>query len=269
MLNEDDDTLYAALTARDPRYDGRAYVGVTSTGIFCRLTCPARTPKRDNTRFFASTDAALAAGFRPCKRCRPLAAAEAVPTGLDDLVDAAAPESGLRARWLDTPIGTMLAIADDAGIRLLEFAERRALPTEIARLRRLAGPVGCGDHPLLDRLAGELADYFAGRRATFDLPLAQPGSAFAARVWAALTEIPAGETTSYGQLAAKLGRPEAVRAVAGANGANQIAILVPCHRVIGADGSLTGYGGGLWRKSWLIEHERRMTQDDLFGRRTA
>lgn len=267
MLTLDDDTLYAALLARDAALDGHAYVGVTSTGIFCRLTCPARKPKRENCRFFAATDAAEAAGFRPCLRCRPLgdACRADIPADADaisDLVMTPAAETHrplrLAARWLETPIGAMLAVADDAGVRLLEFAERRALPKEIARLKRLSGPMAFGDHPMLDRLAAQLAAYFAGERIAFDLPLAQPGSAFAARVWVALREIPLGRTTSYGALAATLDRPEAVRAVAGANGANQIAILVPCHRVLGADGALTGYGGKLWRKRWLLDHERRV-----------
>lgn len=269
MLMTDDDTLYAALLARDAAYEGRALVGVTSTGIFCRLTCPARKPKRENCRFFASPAAAEAEGFRPCLRCRPVeaargAAAEPDATvdteALADLLEIAALErpAALTARWLETPIGAMLAIADDAGVRLLEFAERRALPKEIARLKRLVGPIVFGDHPMLDRLDRHLAAYFAGDPTSCDLPLIQPGSTFAARVWTALRQIPLGATTSYGALAAALGRPEAARAVAGANGANQIAILVPCHRVVGADGALTGYGGKLWRKRWLIEHEARM-----------
>lgn len=264
MMLEDDDTLYAALLARDSAYDGRAYVGVTSTGIFCRLTCPARKPLRRNTRFFAATDAAVAAGFRPCLRCHPLGTLETSEVSPDTITaaiarDAAPAESlALTARWLETPIGAMLAIADDAGLRLLEFAERRALPTEIARLKRQVGAITFGDHVLLDRLAAQLAEYFAGERLDFDLPLLQPGSAFAGRVWAALRRIPCGTTTTYGALAADLGRPSATRAIAGANGANQIAILVPCHRVVGADGALTGYGGKLWRKRWLIEHEARM-----------
>lgn len=264
MMLEDDDALYAALIARDPAYDGRAYVGVTSTGIFCRLTCSARKPLRRNTRFFAATDAAIAAGFRPCLRCHPLGTLETADVSPDTITaaigrDAVSAESPvLTARWLETPIGAMLAIADDAGLRLLEFAERRALPTEIARLKSQVGPIAFGDHVVLDRLAAQLAEYFAGERLDFDLPLLQPGSAFAGRVWAALRRIPCSTTTTYGALAADLGRPSATRAIAGANGANQIAILVPCHRVVGADGALTGYGGKLWRKRWLIEHEARM-----------
>lgn len=166
----------------------------------------------------------------------------------------------LRAEKLETPIGTMLAVADEAGLRLLEFASRPALPDELARLERRLGPIGFGATAVVDGLRTQLAAYFAGERVRFDIPVAQPGTAFQASVWAALERIPAGETRTYGELARSLDRPEAVRAVAGANGANTIAILVPCHRLIGADGSLVGYGGGLPRKRWLIAHERRFAQ---------
>jgi AraC family transcriptional regulator, regulatory protein of adaptative response / methylated-DNA-[protein]-cysteine methyltransferase len=153
----------------------------------------------------------------------------------------------------------MLAIADDAGTHLLEFADRKALPGEIARLRERVGPICFGHSKMLEALAGEVERYFSGRLISFDVPVAQRGSAFEAGVWDALRRIPLGETRSYGAIARAIGRPEAARAVARANGANQVAIIVPCHRVIGADGSLTGYGGKIWRKQWLLEHERRTT----------
>jgi AraC family transcriptional regulator of adaptative response/methylated-DNA-[protein]-cysteine methyltransferase len=165
----------------------------------------------------------------------------------------------LRAEKLETPIGPMLAVADETGLRLLEFAGRPALPAELARLERSFGPVGFGATAVVDALREQLAAYFAGERCDFEIPIAQPGTAFQAGVWAALQDIPAGETRSYGEFARSLGRPEAVRAVAGANGANTVAILVPCHRLVGADGSLVGYGGGLQRKRWLIEQERRFS----------
>ncbi len=165
----------------------------------------------------------------------------------------------LLAEKLETPIGPMLAVADGTGLRLLEFAGRPALPAELARLERRFGPIGFGATAIVDVLKEQLAAYFAGERLDFEVPITQPGTAFQARVWAALREIPAGETRSYGEFARSLGRAEAVRAVAGANGANTVAILVPCHRLVGADGSLVGYGGGLPRKRWLIEHERRFS----------
>ncbi|MFL5202108.1 MAG: methylated-DNA--[protein]-cysteine S-methyltransferase, partial [Microvirga sp.] len=164
----------------------------------------------------------------------------------------------LTAQWLDTPIGAMLTVVDDAGVHLLEFAERKALPTEIERLRKRVGPICFGQHAMLDTLARQVEQYFAGRSITFDVPVVQKGTGFEATVWDALRRIPAGATRSYGEIARFIDRPDAARAVARANGANQVAVIVPCHRVIGADGSLTGYGGKIWRKQWLLEHERRL-----------
>jgi AraC family transcriptional regulator of adaptative response/methylated-DNA-[protein]-cysteine methyltransferase len=344
-LAHDDNSLYAALLARDPAYDGFFFVGVTTTGIFCRLTCPARKPKRENVSFYSSAQEALDAGFRPCLRCSPLAPSsprngavhhlrEAVQSEPDrgwsgaELVSAgyepgtvrrsfkraygmtfstfareqrlgravtslqegnsvieAQVEAGyesrsgfrdaigrllgeapararharlLTAQWIETPIGPMLAAADDAGLHMLEFADRRALPSEIARLRKRVGAVAFGEHPVLEAVAAQLDAYFAGERRTFELPLAQRATPFQARVWEALRQVPLGESRSYGDLARSLGHPTAVRAVARANGANEIAIVVPCHRIIGVDGALTGYGGHIWRKRWLLEHEQRM-----------
>jgi AraC family transcriptional regulator of adaptative response/methylated-DNA-[protein]-cysteine methyltransferase len=341
----DDDTLFTALIARDPSYEGFAYVGVRTTGIFCRLTCPARKPKRHNVVFFSCKDAAQDAGFRPCLRCKPLdirrptsgaletlrdrikaepdrrwSAEDVKALGYDpstvrrafqreygitfaqyarsqrlglavntlqqggSVMDAqldAGYESGsgfrdaiskligdapirtptrqiLTAQWLDTPIGAMLTVVDGAGVHLLEFAERKALPTEIERLRKRVGPICFGQHAMLDTLARQVEQYFAGRSITFDVPVVQKGTGFEATVWDALRRIPAGATRSYGEIARFIDRPDAARAVARANGANQVAIIVPCHRVIGADGSLTGYGGKIWRKQWLLEHERRL-----------
>src|SRR5258708_6404172 len=154
----------------------------------------------------------------------------------------------------------MLAIASDAGLELLEFVDRRALETELRELRKTlrSGQVAVvpGDHPILQRTAAQLGEYFAGGRHDFDLPLAQHGSVFQMSVWRALCEIPYGETRSYSDMARRVGSPAAVRAIGRVNGQNRIAIVVPCHRVIRADGSLCGYGGGRWRKQWLLDHER-------------
>lgn len=336
----DDATLYDALCARSTDWHDRAFVGVTSTGIFCRLSCPATKPKRHNCRFFDSAHACIAAGFRACKRCHPLGddpvvarlmgllardpahrwrESDLVAMGLDPstvrrafkratgatfldlartmrlanggaalsvgdrVIDAqidagfespsafreafarltgmppgAFPRDALVATdWVATPLGPMIAVADNHNLLLLEFLDRKALPDELARLRRAAnGALGIGRRPPHDRIARDLHAFFAGDRAVFETPLAPLGTPFQKRVWAALREIPAGETRSYSELAERIGRPTATRAVAAANGANPIAIAQPCHRVIGADGSLTGYGGGLWRKSRLIETER-------------
>jgi AraC family transcriptional regulator of adaptative response/methylated-DNA-[protein]-cysteine methyltransferase len=162
------------------------------------------------------------------------------------------------ATRFETPVGEMIAVADDRALHLLEFCDRTALASEMRRIERRVGPVATGTTAVSTWVARELAEYFAGERTSFTLPIAQRGTPFTSAVWAALCEIPCGETRSYGELAAHLGRPSAVRAVARANGANQVAILVPCHRVIGADGSLVGYGGKLWRKRWLLDHEQRL-----------
>ncbi|GAB5433446.1 MAG: trifunctional transcriptional activator/DNA repair protein Ada/methylated-DNA--[protein]-cysteine S-methyltransferase [Epibacterium sp.] len=343
----DSKTLYDALVARDASYDGRAYVGVSSTGIFCRLTCPARKPKYENCQFFATPGACIEAGFRACKRCHPLNAAagndplvrrllealEARPSYRwreEDLVAMGADPSTIRrafkrqfgmtflemarqrrlregfttlsagqpvisaqleagfespsafraafarlvgiapgqfrkdaqllADWIETPLGAMVAVACQHKLHLLEFADRKALPREVAKLqKRQPGGIGFGRPEVVDQAAEELGAYFTGRAARFDTPLAYHGTAFEAEVWRALREIPVGQTRSYGALAQSLGRPGSSRAVARANGANQIAVMIPCHRVLGADGALTGYGGGLWRKQRLIEIERDLS----------
>jgi AraC family transcriptional regulator of adaptative response/methylated-DNA-[protein]-cysteine methyltransferase len=166
-------------------------------------------------------------------------------------------EDCLLARRLDTPLGKMLALADRQGLRLLEFVDRRGLENEIGRLRRrLRCAVVPGSNSTLQSVETQLGRYFAGEQRKFDLPLAPVGSAFQQDVWAALRRIPAGETRSYAEIAAEIGRAGAQRAVGRANGSNNISIVIPCHRVIGADGSLSGYGGGVWRKQRLLDHER-------------
>ena len=346
LPNQDD--LYDALLARDGRYDGQAYVCVSTTGIFCRLTCPARKPRRENCTFHASVGACLEAGYRACKRCHPLGAAAledpAIATllraldehpnrrwsedhvtrlGLDPstvrrsfkrqfgmtflemarqrrLRDgfATLAETGsviaaqhearfdsasafrtafarllgvapgtltsggrLVASWIATPLGDMIAVASRTHLHLLEFVDRKGLPGELRRLQSAnREAIGIGNSPIAEQTSDELTAYFDGRSATFTTPLAPLGSPFAKRVWEELQLIPAGETRSYSDIARAIGQPSAVRAVARANGANSIALLIPCHRVIGADGALTGYGGGLWRKQRLIEIERRFAE---------
>jgi methylated-DNA-[protein]-cysteine S-methyltransferase len=162
---------------------------------------------------------------------------------------------------LPTPLGEMLALDSGDGLCALEFTgPKKRLPRLEARLRRHFPPheIVDGDTPAIARTREWLDAYFAGTSADIrELRLDMRGAAFELRVWAALRAIPPGETTSYGAIAKALGSAGASRAVGMANGANPIAIIVPCHRVIGASGSLTGYGGGLDRKTWLLEHERR------------
>src|SRR6185295_9476151 len=167
-------------------------------------------------------------------------------------------QGGLFAERIETPLGAMLAIADDEGLRLLEFVDRRALERELSILRtRLKTNVVPGKHRHLDAIREQLADYFSGENLEFDVPLAPVGSPFQLRTWELLRSIPTGETRSYSWMAEKLGDVEMRRAVGRANGENMLSIIIPCHRVIRADGSLCGYGGGLWRKKWLLDHEKR------------
>ncbi len=149
---------------------------------------------------------------------------------------------------MDSPIGPLTLLAVDGSLTGVHMNKQRHLP-EL--------PIGCErDDAGLGHVVEQLSAYFSGSLTDFDLPIEMHGTDFQRRVWAALREIPYGETISYGELARWVGNPKASRAVGLANGRNPVSIVVPCHRVIGADGSLTGYGGGLDRKVWLLEHER-------------
>ncbi len=166
------------------------------------------------------------------------------------------------AERIETPLGVMIAVADDDGLRLLEFADRRATERELGLLRqRLRRSIVPGEHRYLKQIRRELDDYFAGRRFDFSTPIAPVGSAFQQRTWKLLCAIPPAETRSYSWMADGLKIPGARRAVGRANGTNMLCIVIPCHRVIRADGTLCGYGGGLWRKRWLLEHERKFAAD--------
>jgi AraC family transcriptional regulator of adaptative response/methylated-DNA-[protein]-cysteine methyltransferase len=338
--------MYDALLRRDSGYDGIFVVGVRTTGIFCRPTCTAKKPQARNVEYFATVREALLAGYRPCKRCRPLDNGGCPPAWVERLLQrvdraptARVTDTDLRAmsidptrarryfkqhygmtfhayhrarrmglalsevrrgrdltgvgyrhgfdstsgfryafarvfgqppgrsrglpcrsaRWLDTPLGAMVAVAGAEGLSLLEFVDRRGLEAQIASLRkRLGCAIVPGPAEPLDAIADELSRYFAGTLTRFTVPLEMPGTPFQVSVWHRLMKIPFGDTLSYGQLAEELGRRGAQRAVGRANGDNRLAIVVPCHRVVRTDGSLCGYGGGLWRKKWLLEHEQKL-----------
>lgn len=159
---------------------------------------------------------------------------------------------------IPTPLGAMFACASDKGVCLLEFTDREALQSELRDLcKRLNAIILQGENAHLKLLRKELAEYFEGQRKVFTVPLDMPGTKFQQEIWQALLKVPFGETSTYGRQAKRIGREKAVRAVGTANGCNRISIVVPCHRIIGSDGSLTGYGGGLPRKQWLLEHERK------------
>jgi len=155
----------------------------------------------------------------------------------------------------------MIAGATDEGICLFEFTDRRMLEFELKELKRLLkANYVYGSNPHFIPLEKQINEYFAGTLKSFDLQLNAPGTDFQKLVWQKLQEIPYGETRSYKKQAVTVGNPAAIRAVAKANGYNRISIIIPCHRVIGEDGSMTGYGGGIWRKQWLLDFEKKNSQ---------
>ncbi len=341
MDHLDEDAAFAAFEARDRSKDGGFVVAVRTTRIYCKPSCPARRPKRENIRFYASGAAARDAGFRPCKRCLPDDVGrdrQAVSRALALLAEADGPVSlatmaaevgytphhfqrlfarevglspaayaralragrmedalsgsgsvtqaiydagysgpgrfyedagerlgmtpnawrnggaGVTIRWatVETHLGTMMLAATEKGICRLSFDE-----DETALTRRFpAATIERGGASLRDLVAGAVAA--VDNPATMpDLPLDVAGTAFQEAVWRELRKIPAGETRSYAQIAAAVGRPGAVRAAGSANGANNVAVLIPCHRVIRSDGSLGGYAYGLDRKEELLKRETR------------
>ena len=164
----------------------------------------------------------------------------------------------IKTTRISTPLGEMLAGATKEGICLLEFADCMKVSRELSDLKKLLNSeIRQGRNIHLRHLRKQLKEYFAGRRTEFDLPLLTPGTKFQQAVWNELLKIPYGEKISYQKQADALNNPLAVRAVAGANGSNRIGIIIPCHRVIGSDGSLVGYGGGVSRKKWLLDHEKK------------
>ncbi|HEX8340466.1 MAG TPA: methylated-DNA--[protein]-cysteine S-methyltransferase [Tepidisphaeraceae bacterium] len=171
----------------------------------------------------------------------------------------------LQQSVIETPLGPMRLIASATHLRVCDFVDRKMLDAAVVRacgVRAIQDRQVSG-HAVLDAARAELADYFAGRLRAFTVPVELPEGDFSRRAWDALRGIPFGATRSYAQQAAAIGSPSAVRAVANANGRNFLAIIVPCHRVIGSNGTLTGYGGGLDRKRWLLDHERRIAGGGL------
>ena len=166
---------------------------------------------------------------------------------------------------IQTPLGKMRAGATDDGICLFDFEYRKSIDSILNRISSGLNNMSfaAGEHQYIDELEKQISEYFTGIRKEFDLPLHLIGTPFQKQVWEGLQEIPFGETRSYKAQSIFLGNEKAIRAVAGANGENGIAIIIPCHRVIGENGSLTGYGGGLLRKKWLLDHEAKFSGKDL------
>jgi AraC family transcriptional regulator of adaptative response/methylated-DNA-[protein]-cysteine methyltransferase len=349
MLNTQE--CWAALTSRDARADGAFYYSVRTTGVYCRPNCPSRLPRRENVAFYETAAEAEAAGFRPCKRCRPnggslaerhvaaidracalIRARDSLPT-LDELAAAAgisrfhfhrvfkqitgatprewgkahrlgrfaarldagesvagavygagfgassrayeAAASGLgmtpgarrhggrgetiRFTTVKTSLGWALVAATARGICMTALGDERN-PLEAELRRRFPAALIWPADAALTAWAGEIVRFVTQPDAPPDLPLDIRGTAFQAQVWRALQKIPPGRTTSYSEVAAALGRPQAVRAVARAIASNNLALLVPCHRVVRSDGDLAGYRWGRERKRALIAREREAAQ---------
>jgi len=342
MLPEE--VMYKALVEKDPSYEGLFIAAVKTTGIFCRPTCTARKPKRENVEFFENPKEAILHGYRACKTCSPMENLGTTPPLIKKILDELSQNPALKfkdydlvkrgiepntlRRWFkknhgitfqayqrmqrintaftkiqagetvtatafntgyeslsgftdsftsllgvapsqsknkqiinmtrfETPLGSMFACATGEGICLLEFTDRRMLETELKSLsKQLKATVLQGESKYFEPLKKQLDEYFEGKRKEFTVPLVLIGTDFQKKVWEELLRIPYGATRSYKRQALALNNLETIRAVAGANGMNKIAIIIPCHRVIGEDGSLTGYGGGLWRKKRLLDIEK-------------
>jgi AraC family transcriptional regulator of adaptative response/methylated-DNA-[protein]-cysteine methyltransferase len=334
--------MHRAVHANDAAYDGLFFVAVRSTRIFCRPSCRSRPAKPANRAFYATAEDAQAAGYRACKRCRPLDCDGRPPDWVQGLLAAVDeepnnrwPDAVLRARGIEpararrffrqwfgmtfqdysrrrrmgqalvelrrganidrvalgngyeshsgfreafgrtfggppgqrrhdglivtaqiaSPIGMLSVGATDEGICLLEF-EPRSSAAETWLGKHFGRAVVPGQHPLLEQLRDELAAYFSGSLREFTVPVVAPGTPFQKSVWSALRAIPYGETRSYADIARQIRRRAAVRAVGQANGRNRVAIVIPCHRVVNSGGQLGGYGGGLWRKQYMLDLER-------------
>ena len=338
------DIMYQASFDKNPDFEGVFWMGVKTTGIFCRPTCTARKPKRENVEFFPTAKEAILKGYRPCKVCKPLENPDETPEYIQNILEELRLDPSLKfkdfdllerglepatvRRWfqknhgmtfhafqrmfrlntafkkiqqgenimetaydsgfeslsgfndsfksifgvspknskdqriidlkrIETPIGTMYAAAVEEGICMLEFTDRKMLETEFKDLAKsLNATIVQGENPHFKTLEKELAEYFAGNRTEFTVPLSLVGTEFQKSVWNVLLKIPYGETWNYKKQSEVLGDVKKVRAVANANGMNKISILIPCHRVIGSNGTLTGYGGGIWRKQKLLELEK-------------
>lgn len=336
--------MYEASNNKNPEFEGVFWMGVKTTGIFCRPTCTARKPKFENVEFFDNTKTAILKGYRPCKVCKPLENPDETPAETQKILDELSADPSLKfkdfdliqrglepatvRRWfqkhhgmtfqafqrmhklnsafkklnsgesvtetaldsgyeslsgfndgfknifgvspknsksekvidlkrIETPLGTMVACANENGICMLEFSDRKALPTELKEIsKHFNANIIQGENSHFETLEKELSEYFEGKRLDFTVPLSPVGTDFQKKVWEILRAIPYGTTRSYQDQANVLGNPKAVRAVANANGLNKISIIIPCHRVIGTNGTLTGYGGGIWRKQKLLELEK-------------
>lgn len=256
------DTTLAAATQGDPRWstvlahdargDGRFFYSVRTTGVYCRPSCAARTPRPENVAFHASSAAAERAGFRPCKRCKPdllVASSRRTPIDGDGIGE-------IRFATGRCSLGVILAAHSGRGLcAILLGDEPQALVRDLQeRFPRSHLVDGDDRHASLLQQVIDLIEH-PGRR--FDVPLDAHGTAFQQRVWQVLRTIPPGSTASYAEVARRMDAPRAVRAVAQACAANPLAVAIPCHRVLRSDGGLSGYRWGVARKRALLQREVR------------
>lgn len=238
-----------AVRNRDADCRGKFFVAVRTTRIVCTPDCPAK-PSEKNIVFYDTLDEALNAGYRPCRIC------------MKDYYKTNDMETIKITRYA-SPAGEMIVGSCGGRLCICDWAAERRRGTIDRRIQRhLNARYEEGTSDIIERATAQLDEYFAGRRKEFDIPVVFTGSEFQCTVWKELMRIPYGTTISYGELARRIGNPKAVRAVASANATNSISIFVPCHRVIGSDRKLTGYGGGLDAKRCLLELECPRTSED-------
>jgi AraC family transcriptional regulator of adaptative response/methylated-DNA-[protein]-cysteine methyltransferase len=231
-----DDARWDAMREHEPRAEGRFFAAVKTTGVYCRPACSGR-PLRRNVSFFDTAAEARAAGYRACKRCKPDEARETIRYGA-----------------VDTALGLALVAASDKGVVAVTLGDDRAdLVADLER--RFPKAIRIEDPAAISGELDTVVELIAGKPA--DLPIDERGTELQRAVWKALREIPSGVTASYADVARRIGRPSAVRAVAQACGANPIAVLTPCHRVVRSDGGLSGYRWGAERKAKLLAREAR------------
>ncbi|MCB0722877.1 MAG: methylated-DNA--[protein]-cysteine S-methyltransferase [Ignavibacteriae bacterium] len=335
--------MLRAFNNSDRSYDGIFFTAVKTTSIFCRPSCRVKKPLKKNIEFYATAREALFAGYRPCKRCKPMEIGNDTPdwakklmeivdknpekkirdyemrqmgfepsrarrffkqkygmtfhaycrsrrlgkafslirngVEIDDAVfdNGYDSHSGFRDAFSKTlgfapgksyskdcmvtslyesPLGHIILAANDKGLCLAEFSDRRMLEYQLKVLNKyFKSPLVPGRNKFIEQAESELEEYFKGNLKNFKVPIEYPGTEFQQKVWEGLRNIPYGTTVSYVELAKNVGTPKGSRPVGTANGMNRLAIIIPCHRVIKNDGSLGGYGGGLWRKKRLLELE--------------
>lgn len=239
-----------AVRNRDTNYRGKFFVAVRTTKIVCTPGCPAK-PQEKNIVFYDTLEEALQAGYRPCKLC------------MKEFYDHQKNNMGtIKITRYQSPMGDMLVGSYGDKLCICDWVAEKRRDTIDRRIQwHLNAKYEEGTSGVIERAIGELEEYFAGHRKTFDIPVVFTGSEFQCTVWEELMKIPYGTIISYGELARRIHNPKAVRAVALANANNSISIFVPCHRVIGSNHKLTGYGGGLDVKKGLLELECSKTEE--------